>query len=79
MMRFVPFDPSMSWLWIKLTGPYDPNTGAILFGATPQPCADTDPGTLGASMPWTGGGMPIPLGDDQLEQVKAEMTRQGLL
>lgn len=79
MVRVLPGDPTMSWLWIKLTGPYNLTTGAITFPATPQNCAHTDPpGTLGGSMPWTGGGMPIPLGDAQLFQICSWIEDGGL-
>jgi hypothetical protein len=52
--RVEPGDPSKSWLWIKLAGPFD-SSGAVTHSATPKTCAHTLPMTLGLGMPMTGG------------------------
>jgi hypothetical protein len=65
--RVTPGNPNMSWLWIKLVGPFDAD-GNVQNAATPKACPDTPMGTLGGAMPWTGGAS-IPLPDEQLFQI----------
>ena len=65
--RVTPGNPAMSWLWVKLTGPFDVD-GNVQNAAVPKACPDTTAGSLGGAMPWTGGAS-IPLPDDQLFQI----------
>lgn len=67
--RVEPGNPGMSWMWIKLAGPFDAGSGKVTFAATPKTCMSTTADApLGLAMPWTGGPS-VPLLPDQMFQI----------
>jgi hypothetical protein len=47
MPRVAPGDPERSWLWVKLTAPFRPQTDPYAHSIYFEPPADWDPGERG--------------------------------